>query len=303
MTTHNDLFEARTALSSASGPITYYRLEALTSPSLVVAYALAGTVDIDMSKDPLGTDINGEAVYLHDVWPMQEEVRQVVAKAVTPEVFARNYASVFKGDEHWRSLPNASGELFAWNPASTYIQEPPFFQSMSPEPEPIQDIRGARVLALLDDSITTDHISQAGNFSATSPAGRYLIEKGVEKRDFTTYGTRRGNHEVMVRGTFGNIRLRNRLLPGKEGYYTVHLPDGEETTMYEASERYKQEGVSQAKSTAPVVRVTGPPRGHCCWVCVPLSLKASSVSTAATSSAWASCRCSSNRAKTESRSD
>ncbi len=219
------------------------RASFLASPPLVVAYALAGTVDIDLSKDPLGMDINGEAVYLHDVWPTQEEVRQVVAKAVTPEVFARNYASVFEGDEHWRSLPNASGKLFAWDPASTYIQEPPFFQGMSPEAEPMQDIHGARVLALLDDSITTDHISPAGNFSATSPAGRYLIEKGVEKRDFNTYGTRRGNHEVMVRGTFGNIRLHNRLAAEKEGYYTVHLPDGEETTMYEASERYKQEGV------------------------------------------------------------
>ena len=219
------------------------RASFLASPPLVVAYALAGTVDIDLSKDPLGMDINGEAVYLHDVWPTQEEVREVVAQAVTPEVFARNYASVFEGDEHWRSLPNASGELFAWDPASTYIQEPPFFQGMSPEAEPVKDIRAARVLALLDDSITTDHISPAGNFSATSPAGRYLVEKGVEKRDFNTYGARRGNHEVMVRGTFGNIRLHNRLVPEKEGYYTVHLPGGEQTTIYEASERYQQEGV------------------------------------------------------------
>jgi aconitate hydratase len=219
------------------------RASFLASPPLVVAYALAGTVDIDLSKDPIGTDVNGEMVYLHDVWPTQEEVRQVVTKAVTRDVFARNYASVFDGDEQWRSLPNASGELFAWDPNSTYIQEPPFFQGMSTEPAPVKDIRGARVLTMLDDSITTDHISPAGNFSATSPAGRYLIEKGVEKRDFNTYGTRRGNHEVMVRGTFGNIRLHNRLTPGKEGYYTLHLPEGEETTIYEASERYKQEGV------------------------------------------------------------
>ncbi len=219
------------------------RASFLASPPLVVAYALAGTVDIDLTKDPIGTDVNGEAVYLSDIWPTQEEVRQVVSTSVTPELFSRNYASVFEGDEHWRSLANSSGELFAWDPNSTYIQEPPFFQGMSTEPEPVKDIRGARVLVMLDDSITTDHISPAGSFAPSSPAGRYLIEKGVEKRDFNTYGARRGNHEVLVRGTFGNIRLRNRLTPGKEGYYTLHLPDGEETTIYEASVRYQQEGV------------------------------------------------------------
>src|SRR6266699_500928 len=219
------------------------RASFIASPPLVVAYALAGTVDIDLTKDPIGTDVNGEAVYLPDIWPTQEEVRQVVSTSVTPEVFSRNYASVFEGDEHWRSLANSSGELFAWDPNSTYIQEPPFFQGMTTEPEPVKDIRGARVLAMLDDSITTDHISPAGSFAPSSPAGRYLIEKGVEKRDFNTYGARRGNHEVLVRGTFGNIRLRNRLTPGKEGYYTLHLPDGEETTIYEASVRYQQEGV------------------------------------------------------------
>nr|HET6903848.1 aconitate hydratase AcnA [Ktedonobacteraceae bacterium] len=219
------------------------RASFLASPPLVVAYALAGTVDIDLTREPVGTDINGEPVYLRDLWPTQEEVSEVVAKAVTSEVFSKNYASVFEGDEHWRSLPNSSGELFAWDANSTYIQEPPFFAGMKDEPEPVQDIHGARVLAMLDDSITTDHISPAGNFSATSPAGRYLIEKGVEKRDFNTYGARRGNHEVMVRGTFGNIRLRNHLAPDKEGYYTVHLPDGEQTTIFEASERYQKEGV------------------------------------------------------------
>ena len=219
------------------------RASFLASPPLVVAYALAGTVDIDLTKDPIGTDVNGEAVYLPDIWPTQEEVRQVVSTSVTPEVFSRNYASVFEGDEHWRSLANSSGELFAWDPNSTYIQEPPFFHGMSTEPEPVKDIRGARVLVMLDDSITTDHISPAGSFAPSSPAGRYLIEKGVEKRDFNTYGARRGNHEVLVRGTFGNIRLHNRLTPGKEGYYTLHLPDGGETTIYEASVRYQQEGV------------------------------------------------------------
>ncbi|HEY6408029.1 MAG TPA: aconitate hydratase AcnA [Ktedonobacteraceae bacterium] len=219
------------------------RASFLASPPLVVAYALAGTVDIDLTKDPLGTDVNGEEVYLRDVWPTQEEVRQVVASAVTPEIFSKNYASVFEGDEHWRSLTNSTGELFDWDPDSTYVQEPPFFQDMSAEAEAVKDIEGARVLAMLDDSITTDHISPAGSFSPSSPAGRYLVEKGVEKRDFNTYGARRGNHEVMVRGTFGNIRLHNRLTPDKEGYYTLHLPDGEETTIYEASMRYQQEGV------------------------------------------------------------
>jgi aconitate hydratase len=220
------------------------RASFLASPPLVVAYALAGTVDIDLTTEPVGTDINGEAVYLRDIWPTQEEVSQYVTKAVTPEVFSKNYASVFEGDERWRALTNnSSGELFEWDPKSTYIQEPPFFQGMSSEPEAVKDIHGARVLAMLDDSITTDHISPAGSFSPNSPAGRYLIEQGVEKRDFNTYGARRGNHEVMVRGTFGNIRLRNHLTPDKEGYYTVHLPDGEQTTIYEASVRYQQEGV------------------------------------------------------------
>jgi aconitate hydratase len=219
------------------------RFNYLASPPLVVAYALAGTVDIDLTKDPIGTDVNGEAIYLRDLWPSPQEVRELIASSITPEVFEENYSHVFEGDEHWRALSNSEGTLFAWNPDSTYIQEPPFFQGMSSEPEPPKDIRGARVLAMLDDSITTDHISPAGNFSASSPAGKYLIEHGVEKRDFNTYGARRGNHEVMVRGTFGNIRLRNRLVPEKEGYYTVHLPDGEQTTIYEASVRYQQEGV------------------------------------------------------------
>jgi aconitate hydratase len=219
------------------------RASFLASPPLVVAYALAGTVDIDLTSEPVGIDVNGEKVYLRDIWPTQEEVREVIARSITPEVFARNYAHVFEGDEHWRSLTNEASMLFDWNPDSTYVREPPFFEGMSTEPGQIKAIRGARVLVMLDDSITTDHISPAGNFSATSPAGRYLIEHGVERRDFNTYGARRGNHEVMVRGTFGNIRLRNRLTPAKEGYYTVHLPDGEETTIYEASVRYQQEGV------------------------------------------------------------
>jgi aconitate hydratase len=200
-------------------------------------------VDIDLTTEPVGTDVNGNPVYLRDIWPTQEEVRSLVAKAVTPEVFSKNYAHVFEGDEHWRALSNSTGPLFDWDSNSTYIQEPPFFKDMSPEPVPVQDIKQARVLVMIDDSITTDHISPAGSFSDKSPAGQYLVEHGVQKRDFNTYGARRGNHEVMVRGTFGNIRLRNHLANGKEGFYTVHLPDGEATTIYEASERYQQEGV------------------------------------------------------------
>jgi len=217
------------------------RASFLASPPLVVAYALAGTVDIDLTTEPLGTDANNEAVYLHDIWPSQEEVLNAVAQAVTPEVFAKTYAHVFDGDEHWRSLSNSTGALFEWDHRSTYIQEPPFFKDISPDPAPIKDIHGARVLVMVDDSITTDHISPAGSFSEKSPAGQYLIEQGVQRRDFNTYGARRGNHEVMVRGTFGNIRLRNRLVEGKEGYYTLY--DGEEMTIYDASIRYQQENV------------------------------------------------------------
>ncbi|HEY0756594.1 MAG TPA: aconitate hydratase AcnA [Ktedonobacteraceae bacterium] len=219
------------------------RASFLASPPLVVAYALAGTVDIDLTSQPLGVDINGGSVFLRDIWPSQQEVQELLESAVSPEVFKKNYSSVFEGDEQWQKLSNSTGQLFQWDTDSTYIQEPPFFQNMPLEPTPIKDIHQARVLAVLDDSITTDHISPAGSFGPTSPAGKYLLEHGVERRDFNSYGTRRGNHEVMVRGTFGNIRLRNRLVDGKEGYYTVHLPDGAETTIYEASERYQQEGV------------------------------------------------------------
>ena len=194
------------------------RASFLASPPLVVAYALAGTVDIDLTTDPIGTDSNGDKVYLRDIWPSQEEVREVVEQAVTPEVFSKNYAHVFDGDEHWQSLTNATGPLFNWDSDSTYVQEPPFFQDIKPEPTPIQDIVAARVLVMLDDSITTDHISPAGSFSEKSPAGKYLIEHGVVRRDFNTYGARRGNHEVMVRGTFGNIRLRNKLVGEKKAF-------------------------------------------------------------------------------------
>ncbi|WP_052888385.1 aconitate hydratase AcnA [Thermogemmatispora carboxidivorans] len=219
------------------------RASFLASPPLVVAYALAGTVDIDLTKDPIGYDANGEPVYLREIWPSQEEINAVVSRAISPELFKKNYGHVFEGDEHWRSLSNATGPLFNWDPNSTYIQEPPFFKDMALEPPPLQTIEGARVLAMLDDSITTDHISPAGSFSPDSPAGKYLLARGVERRDFNTYGARRGNHEVMVRGTFANIRLRNRLVGGKEGYYTLHLPEGQEMTIYDAAMRYQEEGV------------------------------------------------------------
>jgi aconitate hydratase len=219
------------------------RASFLASPPLVVAYALAGTVDIDLTRDPIGYDANGEPVYLREIWPSQEEINAVVSRAISPELFKKNYSRVFEGDEHWRSLSNATGPLFNWDPNSTYIQEPPFFKDMALEPPPLKTIEGARVLVMLDDSITTDHISPAGSFSPESPAGKYLLARGVERRDFNTYGARRGNHEVMVRGTFANIRLRNRLVGGKEGYYTLHLPDGQEMTIYDAAMRYQEEGV------------------------------------------------------------
>jgi aconitate hydratase len=214
----------------------------LASPPLVVAYALAGTVDVDLKNDPLGHDANGEPVYLRDVWPSPAEVRAVLESAVTPELFRQNYAAVFEGDETWRALPVPQGDEYAWDPSSTYIQEPPFFQDLAPEPAPLRDVLGARVLVMLGDSITTDHISPAGSIPPASPAGRYLIEHGVQQRDFNSYGARRGNHEVMMRGTFGNVRLRNELTPEREGDWTVHLPSGEEQRIYDASQRYIAEG-------------------------------------------------------------
>jgi aconitate hydratase len=219
------------------------RANYLASPPLVVAYALAGTVDIDLLTQPLGHDPDGEPVYLSDLWPTQEEVARQVESALDPEIYKRQYANVYTGNEQWNEVEVPSGDLYAWDPDSTYIQEPAFFQDLSPEPEDLKDITGARVLVKVGDSVTTDHISPAGAIPSAMPAGRYLIEKGVSSRDFNSFGSRRGNHEVMVRGTFGNIRLRNQLAGGKEGGYTVHLPDGEETTIYEASLRYAEEGV------------------------------------------------------------
>jgi aconitate hydratase len=219
------------------------RANYLASPPLVVAYALAGTVDTDLVNDPLGEDESGNPVYLRDIWPSQEEVAREVESALDANLYKKQYANVYTGNEQWNEVETSSGDLYAWDPDSTYIQEPSFFQNLSPEPEGLKDIEGARVLVKVGDSVTTDHISPAGAIPSKSPAGEYLISKGVEPRQFNSYGSRRGNHEVMVRGTFANIRLRNQLAGGKEGGYTVHFPDGEETTVYDAAMRYQEEGV------------------------------------------------------------
>ena len=219
------------------------RMNYLASPPLVVAYSLAGTMDIDLAADPIGTDQEGNPVMLADLWPSSDEVAETVRASLTSEEFRRRYASVFEGDERWQSMDAAGGETFAWDDASTYVLAPPYFEGMGPAPEPLADIEGARVLALLGDSVTTDHISPAGSIRPDSPAGAYLTSHGVPRENFNSYGARRGNHEVMIRGTFANVRLRNQLAPGTEGGVTLHLPDGEQTTIYDAAERYRQEGV------------------------------------------------------------
>ncbi len=219
------------------------RANYLASPPLVVAYALAGTMDVDLLAEPLGVDSQGRPVYLREIWPTPDEVRQAVEAAVRRDMFHRTYADVFGGEERWRELEAPTGELFVWDEHSTYIRRPPFFDGMTREAPPLQDIRGARVLLLLGDSVTTDHISPAGSIPVPSPAGQYLIAHGVEPRDFNSYGARRGNHEVMMRGTFANIRLRNLLLPGVEGGWTLHFPEGERMTVFEAALRYRAENV------------------------------------------------------------
>ena len=222
----------------------------LASPVLVVAYTLAGTVDIDFTTEPLGHDEKGEPVYLKDIWPTQAEVRETIERSINPEMFKGQYARVFDGDERWARLPIPEGDLYEWDPNSTYIQEPPFFAEMSREPGGDSGDPGARVLALLGDNVTTDHISPAGAIAKDSPAGRYLRENGVEPVDFNTYGARRGNHEVMIRGTFANIRLRNEMVPGVEGGWTRHYPSGEQLSIYDAAMRYKAEGT-------PLVMIAG----------------------------------------------
>jgi aconitate hydratase len=215
----------------------------LASPPLVVAYALAGRMDLDLTSEPLGRGSDGEDVYLADIWPSPQEIQETIAGAVGEEMFRSTYADVFTGDPAWRDLPVPHGELFAWEEGSTYVRRPPYFDGMAREPGVVEDVLGARCLVMVGDSVTTDHISPAGSIKPESPAGRYLLDHGVERRDFNSYGSRRGNHEVLVRGTFANVRLRNQLVPGSEGTWTVHLPDGDETTVYEASQRYLAEGV------------------------------------------------------------
>ncbi len=219
------------------------RANYLASPPLVVAYALAGRIDIDLSSEPLGNDTHGRPVYLHDIWPSNEEVQKVVRSAVHRDMFQHEYARVFEGDPNWQGMPVPTGEIYQWDAHSTYIKKPPYFEHMADPEHSITDYHAMRVLALLGDSVTTDHISPAGSIPKDSPAGRYLIAHSVEPKDFNSYGSRRGNHEVMVRGTLANIRLRNQLAPGTEGGWTVHLPEGRQMYIYDASMLYQQEGV------------------------------------------------------------
>ncbi len=219
------------------------RANYLASPPLVVAYALAGTVDIDLATEPLGKDRQGNAVYLRDIWPSQAEVAETLGRTVRPEMFRESYQNAWDGNLTWNAIPVAGGALYNWQADSTYIQEPPFFTGLTPDPSAIREIHGARVLAMLGDSVTTDHISPAGDIPLDGPAGRFLVEHGVTKKDFNSFGSRRGNDRVMVRGTFANIRLKNLLAPGTEGGITLHLPDGERMSIYDAALRYREEGV------------------------------------------------------------
>jgi aconitate hydratase len=218
------------------------RANYLMSPPLVVAFALAGRIDVDLRKDPIGKGKDGKPVYLADIWPSQQEVEQAMASAITSEMFRKSYAQVYAGDERWRGLPVPKGETYAWEKDSTYIRQAPYFDDMALKPSAVEDIKGARVLAVLGDSVTTDHISPAGSIKKDGPAGKYLIAHGVQPADFNSYGSRRGNHEVMVRGTFANIRLRNKMV-NTEGGFTRHLPDGAELSIFDASEKYHAEKV------------------------------------------------------------
>ncbi|MBV8721538.1 MAG: aconitate hydratase AcnA [Candidatus Eremiobacteraeota bacterium] len=213
----------------------------LASPPLVVAYALAGRMDIDLTTEPIGTGSDGKAVYLRDLWPSDREIEETIARCISDEMFKSRYADVFRGDDNWAKLGVAPSERYAWDPASEYIKQPPYFDGMPAEPPALQDVRGARVLAVLGDSVTTDHISPAGSIARTSPAAKYLMERGIEPKDFNSYGARRGNHEVMARGTFANVRLRNHLVPGVEGGVTRHLPSGEQMAIFDAAMRYQAE--------------------------------------------------------------
>jgi aconitate hydratase len=227
------------------------KMNYLASPPLVVAYALTGTMNHDFENDPMGNGTDGKAVYLKDIWPTTEEIDQVISASISSEMFTKDYASVFEGDKRWKSLDTPTGNTFEWDLKSTYVRKPPYFDGMPKQPNPVTDIKGARVLAVLGDSVTTDHISPAGNIKVDSPAGKYLAENGIDKSDFNSYGSRRGNHEVMIRGTFANIRLKNLLLNGVEGGFTKNfLANGEQTTIYEASQAY-------IKAAIPLVILAG----------------------------------------------
>jgi aconitate hydratase len=219
------------------------KMNYLASPPLVIAYALAGTMDFDFGTEPLGYTEDGRPVFLEDIWPSPQDVQSTMDAAITREMFTTDYADVFAGDERWRSLPTPLGQTFDWDESSTYVRKPPYFDGMTMTPEPVADIAGARVLAKLGDSVTTDHISPAGSIKADSPAGRYLAAHGVDGKDFNSYGSRRGNHEVMIRGTFANIRLRNQLLNGVEGGFTLNHLTGEQDTIYDAAQAYAAAGV------------------------------------------------------------
>ena len=219
------------------------RANYLASPPLVVAYALAGRMDIDIVNESLGNDKSGKPVYLRDIWPTPQEVETTMRDSVTSEMFRKEYADVFTGDEQWRALPIPEGDLYAWDEKSTYIKNPPYFEGMPKKPGSLTDLHGLRALAVLGDSVTTDHISPAGSIPHDTPAGKHLIEHGVQPKDFNSYGARRGNHEVMMRGTFANIRLKNMLAPGTEGGWTIHQPSGEKMSIYDAAMKYRDEHV------------------------------------------------------------
>ena len=250
------------------------KMNYLASPPLCVAYALAGTMDIDLLDEPLGQDHDGNDVFLSDVWPSGQEVAETIESAVRSDMFRKSYGEVFDGDERWNSLDVPTGDRFAWDDDSTYVRQPPYFEDFPREPAPVSDIEGARCLAVLGDSVTTDHISPAGSIKRGGPSAQYLNEHGVENKDFNSYGARRGNHEVMMRGTFANVRLRNQLAPGTEGGVTrLHggRESDQEMTIYDAAMRYAERArrswCSRARSTARGPRATGRPRAPCCWAC------------------------------------
>ena len=226
------------------------RASYLASPPLVVAYALAGRADIDLDTEPLGTGKDGQPVFMRDIWPTSQDVEAVLSRSLTPEMFREQYANVYTGNETWNAIQSRGSELYEWDASSTYIQEPPFFDGMKPEPDPIGEIEGARVLVKVGDSVTTDHISPAGAISRDGPAGKYLIEHGVSPRDFNSYGSRRGNDQIVTRGAFANVRLRNQMAPGTEGGWTTYLPTNEVMSIYEASRKY-------ISDNTPLVVLTG----------------------------------------------